>query len=82
MTTKAVNTFENHYSLNFFTMKIQKISLSFSGYSDANFATKARFILDSLTNNPLFPNPVPALANVEDAYSSYKQRKAGCRGTG
>ena len=42
-------------------MKIQKISLNFSSFSDGNFATKARFILDSLTGNAAFATPTPRL---------------------
>ena len=52
-------------------MKIQKINLSFSGYTDSGFEQKAQHILASMTSNPFFPTPVPPLGDVEDAIADY-----------
>lgn len=63
-------------------MKIQKISLSFSSFTDGNFATKARFILDSLTGNAAFATPTPTLVVVEGDYSNYNTARMAAEGLG
>jgi hypothetical protein len=52
-------------------MKTQKINMSFSGYSDADFEQKAQYILTSMTNNPAFANPIPTLPEVAAAVALY-----------
>ena len=52
-------------------MKTQKINLSFYAYSDADFENKVAHILNSMTNNPAFPTPIPALADVQAALTQY-----------
>ena len=52
-------------------MKLVKVSISFSRYSDADFLNKATFIVASMTGNVAFPNPVPTLAEVQAALDKY-----------
>lgn len=52
-------------------MKTQKINISFSGYSDADFENKAAYILASMTNNPAFTSPIPTLADVQAALTKF-----------
>lgn len=52
-------------------MKAQKINLSFSGYTDADFENKVAHILNSITGNSSFPAPIPALADVQAALTKY-----------
>lgn len=52
-------------------MKTQKISISFTTYTDANLLTKSEFILQSMTNNPAFANPVPPLTDLQTAVNDY-----------
>ena len=63
-------------------MKIQKISLNFSRYSDADFQTKATFILTSMTDNSYFPTPVPTLIEVQDAVAKYSEDLTAAAGLG
>jgi hypothetical protein len=52
-------------------MKKIKIISTFIYCSDGELSKIARRILDSLKNNALFPNPTPALADVEKALNDY-----------
>jgi hypothetical protein len=52
-------------------MRQPRISISFSGYSDADFETKAEHIVASITGNPAFPNPTPSLEDVQAAVTAY-----------
>ena len=52
-------------------MKTQKINISFSNYSDADFENKVGHILASITGNPAFPAPIPTLADVQAALTKY-----------
>jgi hypothetical protein len=52
-------------------MKKQKINLSYRSYSDSAFLNKAGHIVSSMTNNIYFSNPVPPLADVQDALDAY-----------
>ena len=52
-------------------MKIQKINLGFSSYTDAEFEQKAQLILASMTGNPAFPSPVPPLTEVSAALTLF-----------
>ena len=48
-----------------------KIKFSFSRYTDSELETKAEFILQSMTGNPNFPNPIPTLADLQIALTVY-----------
>jgi hypothetical protein len=63
-------------------MRTQKISLSFIKYSDADFQTKAAFILTSMTGNPAFTTPVPTLAEVQAAVTKYSEDLTAAAGLG
>ena len=52
-------------------MKTQKINISFSGYTDADFENKAAHIHASMAGNPAFPTPIPTLADVQAALTRY-----------
>lgn len=52
-------------------MKLQKINLSFSRYSDANFLAKANHIYLKVNGNPSFPNPSPDMPTVLAAINNY-----------
>src|SRR5664279_2357653 len=53
-------------------MRIPKINLDFSKYSDSNLLVKANHILSSMTENAaVFPTPTPALADVQAAIATY-----------
>lgn len=54
-------------------MKTPKINLSFYAYSDADFENKVAHILNSMTDNPAFPAPIPALADVKAALDKYSE---------
>jgi hypothetical protein len=50
-----------------------KVSLNFSitKYSDSEFSVKANTIIEKMTNNPAFPNPVPTIEQVYTAAAAY-----------
>lgn len=52
-------------------MKTQKINLSFSEYTDADFENKVALIISSMTGNLHFPSPIPTLADVQAALTKY-----------
>lgn len=52
-------------------MKIAKVLISFSRYTDADFLQKALFIVTCMTNNLNFPTPVPTLTDVQTGYDAY-----------
>jgi hypothetical protein len=52
-------------------MKMQKITTSFSGYSDANLEQKAAYILEKMTGNDFFPAPVPTMEDFGASISAY-----------
>lgn len=54
-------------------MKTPKINLGFYGYTDADFENKVAHILNSMTGNPAFPTPIPALADVQAALNKYRE---------
>ena len=47
------------------------ILTSFSRYRDAELDQKAHFIIDSMTGNAHFPDPVPAIADITTANDEY-----------
>ena len=55
----------------FNTMKMQKITTSFSQYSDANLEQKAEYIRQKMTGNDFFPTPLPSLGDLEDLIDEY-----------
>ena len=57
--TNAVTILERNTQL----MRIQ-VTLAFARLPDADLIPKATFIVASLTNNPTFPTPQPALTVV------------------
>lgn len=63
-------------------MKTFKVNVSFSRLSDADFLNKAEHILQSMTNNPAFPNPVPTLAEVQAAITKYSADLVLAQGLG
>jgi hypothetical protein len=63
-------------------MRIQKISISFSKYSDADFLNKAEHILQSMNNNSDFPNPVPTIAELQAAVTKYSTDLVAAAGLG
>ncbi len=52
-------------------MKMQKISTSFSAYSDANLEQKAEYILEQMTGNLVFDKPAPTLVEVGSTLTAY-----------
>ncbi len=67
---------------NYLLMKIQKINISFSRYSDADFLTKAEHIVTSMRENPAFTDPVPTLAEVQAAIALYAAALVAAEGLG
>jgi hypothetical protein len=63
-------------------MRFQKINLSFSRYGDSDFLTKGTLILTSMTDNPNFPNPTPAIADVGTAVDNYSDALNAAAGLG
>jgi hypothetical protein len=52
-------------------MNKPKIIKGFDRYRDTELDVKAKFIVDSMTDNPNFTTPVPALADVTAATTAY-----------
>jgi len=52
-------------------MKAAKLSLNFARYQDAELKVKAKSILQSMTGNPDFTDPIPTLAELQDAITAY-----------
>ncbi|WDO11624.1 fibronectin type III domain-containing protein [Flavobacterium sp. WW92] len=50
-----------------------KIITSFGRYNDANLEQKAELIADSMTNNPHFEDPVPAIADLKEATIAFDE---------
>ncbi|MDP4286034.1 MAG: fibronectin type III domain-containing protein [Bacteroidota bacterium] len=50
---------------------IQKISIGFRKYTDANFEKKAQSILICMTGNPAFSSPIPTLEELQIAIDAY-----------
>lgn len=53
-------------------MKLQKVSINFIKFTDADLLTKADHIRESMADNPNFPDPLPSLANVSTAIDFYR----------
>jgi len=52
-------------------MAKSKIVTGFSRYRDPELDQKAKFIIDSMTDNPHFTDPVPAIADITTANDEY-----------
>jgi hypothetical protein len=63
-------------------MRFQKINLSFASYTDSGFLTKGTLILSSMTGNPDFPTPTPAIADVSTAVGNYSDALNAAAGLG
>lgn len=55
-------------------MKNSKIQLSFRAVTDSNFLTKGTNIGTSMTGNPFFTDPVPTIAQVQEAVGNYAEK--------
>jgi hypothetical protein len=55
---------------------MQKVCISFSNYTDVNFAKKGEFISTSLTGNASFTKLVPTLPEVKAAVTKYSDALA------
>ena len=63
-------------------MRLQKITLSFRPYSDADFLKLAVFILKSMTGNPAFTDPIPTIAEVQAGVTNYSEWLSAASGLG
>lgn len=61
-------------------MKMQRVSTSFTSYSDANLEQKAEYILEQMTGNAFFETPSPALTDVKAAIAAYSQALVAAAG--
>ncbi|MEO6405856.1 MAG: fibronectin type III domain-containing protein [Ferruginibacter sp.] len=52
-------------------MKMTKLRISFSSFTDSNLETKADSILQNMTGNSNFPTPIPTLAELATALTVY-----------
>ena len=52
-------------------MKKSRTIINFTRLSDGDLEAKALSIVDKMTDNPNFPNPVPSLADVSAALTEY-----------
>ncbi len=52
-------------------MKMQKINTSFTSFSDANLEQKAAYILEQMTSNANYASPLPTLAELQTATTTY-----------
>lgn len=52
-------------------MKIVKVSINFSSYTDSDLETKAEMIIKNMTGNPDFKDPVPTLADLQTVVTAY-----------
>ncbi len=52
-------------------MKTSRLNLSTSNYSDADFLSKAYYVLASMTGNAAFPTPVPPLSDLSAAIDAF-----------
>jgi len=59
------------FKLNFFIMKKAKLAPGMEDYSDAAFENKTQGIYASMLNNLYFPNPTPAITELDVAVKAY-----------
>ena len=55
------------------TMKLIKLSISFTRYSDADFENKAQYVIACMTGNTAFVDPIPALADIKAALTKFSK---------
>lgn len=60
-------------------MKSSRLNLSTSNYPDADFLTKAHYVLASMTGNPSFPDPVPPLTELAGAIEAFSTALVGAK---
>ena len=53
-------------------MKPARLSTYFVPYTDADFNYRAAFIIESMENNPHFPDPVPTLESIRILHAAYE----------
>ena len=61
---------------------LNKVSLSFQNYTDANLLTEAESIRLSISKSPFFPNIVPTLADFTLTVEKYSQALILAKGLG
>lgn len=61
-------------------MKQNRINLSFSEYSDADFENKVTYIIECMTDNPNFAAPVPPLGDVKAALGKFSDALTAAAG--
>ena len=61
---------------------IAKIATGFSSYTDSGIAEKAQHIVNSMSANPAYPAPVPALTDVQTVIASFTTALANLGTTG
>ena len=52
-------------------MAMQKLKLNFARFTDSDLLTKAQQILQDMTGNPFFVNPIPTIADFELGINAY-----------
>ena len=57
-----------------------RIKIGFSTFTDAALLVEAAQIITSMTGNSYFPNPVPPLSEVQEAYDAYNAAMAATPG--
>ncbi len=62
-------------------MRVPKIKISFTEYSDSNLLTKTTHIVSSMSQ-PVFVDPVPTLAEVMEALGIYSNALTAAEGLG
>ncbi len=65
--------------IKFYFMKPSKVVISFTSLSDGNLEAKALSIIDAMTDNPNFPNPVPPLSDLSAALTDYSNALSGAK---
>ena len=60
-------------------MRTSKAILNFTGLSDGNLESVALSIIDSMTDNANFPNPVPSLSEVTAAVTDFSSALSGAK---
>jgi hypothetical protein len=63
-------------------MRTTKLKLNFFRYTDSGFETKAQLIVQSMTGNTHFPNPLPTMAELEAAIQAYSVTLVNAAGLG
>jgi hypothetical protein len=59
-------------------MKTQKALVSFSKVKDTELGSIVQHIVNKMSNNPSFSNPIPPLATIQDAINVYTAAQVKC----